>query len=125
MEALKSPDAHVENVRQKLLDRSRIGLAKYGVTTERKDLSLKDWILHLQQELMDAAVYAEAPSISPPNPQPRLPRPAQLIRVPRSQREIAPTSYLDDLFTPRPVHSAGCSARLVVGVEERAVRAHR
>ena len=67
MEALKSPDAHVENVRQKLLDRSRIGLAKYGVTTERKDLSLKDWILHLQQELMDAAVYAETLLDQPPN----------------------------------------------------------
>ncbi len=55
-----SPDAHVENVRQKLLDRSQIGLKKYGVTTERKDLNLRDWLIHLQQELMDATVYIEA-----------------------------------------------------------------
>ena len=53
-------DANVESVRTKLLTRSRVGIAKYGVTTERADLSLRDWLKHLQEELMDAAVYAEA-----------------------------------------------------------------
>ena len=53
-------DGNVEAVRAKLLARSRIGLAKYGVTTERTDLTLADWLKHLQEELMDAAVYVEA-----------------------------------------------------------------
>lgn len=55
-----SPDANVESVREKLLLRSQIGLKKYGVTTERKDVDLAGWLIHLQQELLDAAVYVEA-----------------------------------------------------------------
>lgn len=55
-----SPDGNVEAVRQKLLDRSKVGLAKYGVTTERDDLDLVAWLRHLQEELLDAAVYVAA-----------------------------------------------------------------
>lgn len=54
-----SPDANVEAVRQKLLDRSKVGLAKYNCTTERMDIDLYGWISHLQMELMDASVYCE------------------------------------------------------------------
>ena len=39
-----SPDANVERNRQMLLDRSVVGLKKYGVTTERDDLSLGQWV---------------------------------------------------------------------------------
>lgn len=53
------PDKHVKSVREKLRDRERTGLRKYGVTTERTDLSLLDWLRHLQAELMDACVYSE------------------------------------------------------------------
>jgi hypothetical protein len=35
------------------------GFRKYGTTTERTDLSLLDWLQHLQEELLDAAVYVE------------------------------------------------------------------
>ena len=35
------------------------GMIKYGVNTERKDLSTLEWLQHLQEELMDAAVYIE------------------------------------------------------------------
>lgn len=54
-----SPDKNVEAVRTKLLERSHVGLAKYGVTTERTDTDLVGWLNHLQEELMDAAVYVE------------------------------------------------------------------
>ena len=54
-----SPDANVESVREKLLLRSKIGLKKYGQTTERDDLDLIAWLRHLQEELMDATVYIE------------------------------------------------------------------
>ena len=53
-----SPDKNVEAVRQKLLQRSQVGLEKYGTTTEGQ--STIYWLTHLQEELMDAAVYVEA-----------------------------------------------------------------
>lgn len=52
-------DKNVESVRQQLLDRMKTGYAKYGVTTERNDIDLIGWLQHLQEELMDAAVYVE------------------------------------------------------------------
>lgn len=52
-------DKNVEAVRQQLLDRMKTGYTKYGVTTERKDIDLVGWLQHLQEELMDAAVYIE------------------------------------------------------------------
>jgi hypothetical protein len=57
---MKSQDKHVEAVREALLTRSQVGLKKYGVTTERDDLMLIDWLRHLQLELMDASIYVEA-----------------------------------------------------------------
>ena len=54
-----SPDSNVEAVRQMLLDRSVVGLEKYGVTTERKDIDFKGWMNHLQEELLDASIYIE------------------------------------------------------------------
>ena len=52
-------DANVEAVRELLAARSQKGLDKYGVTTERKDIDLLGWLQHLQEELLDAAVYIE------------------------------------------------------------------
>lgn len=52
-------DSNVNNVAAKLLIRSERGLRKYGVTTERTDLDLYDWLVHLQEELMDGSVYIE------------------------------------------------------------------
>ena len=52
-------DKNVTKVRQKLLDRAKKGLVKYGTTTEREDLTFLEWLNHLQEELLDAAVYVE------------------------------------------------------------------
>ena len=52
-------DRNVEEVVKQLRDRAEKGLDKYGVTTERKDLSTVEWLQHLQEELMDASVYIE------------------------------------------------------------------
>jgi hypothetical protein len=54
-----SSDSNVRDVCQKLIERSRVGLRRYGVTTERTDLSLSEWLTHLQHELLDASVYAQ------------------------------------------------------------------
>lgn len=53
-------DKNVENVRRMLLQRSIVGVLKYGTTTERPDFNFVDWVNELQQELLDAAVYCEA-----------------------------------------------------------------
>lgn len=34
-----------------------MGLKKYGVTLERTDLSLKDWLQHAYEECLDQANY--------------------------------------------------------------------
>ena len=52
-------DKNVEAVKQMMTDRMYKGYTKYGVTTERTDIDLLGWIQHLQEELLDAAVYCE------------------------------------------------------------------
>lgn len=48
-----------DKVVQAILKRAETGERKYGVTMERGDLSLLEWLQHLQEELLDAAVYVE------------------------------------------------------------------
>lgn len=48
-----------ESVVEKIRMRSLIGESKYGVTMERNDLDVEEWLIHLQEEVMDAAVYIE------------------------------------------------------------------
>lgn len=55
----ESPDENVRVVRAKLLQRSTIGLQKYLSTTHGANLPETDWLIHLQEELMDAAIYIE------------------------------------------------------------------
>ncbi len=50
-------DKVVEAVRADLLRRSQLGIKKYGVTLERTDLSLKDWLQHAYEETLDQANY--------------------------------------------------------------------
>ena len=48
-----------ERVIEKIRNRAEIGLKKYGPTMARKDLSILEWLQHLQEELLDGAVYIE------------------------------------------------------------------
>jgi hypothetical protein len=52
-----SPDNNVNEIYEEFVERSQHGFTKYGVTTERTDLDLDQWIQHLKEELMDAVVY--------------------------------------------------------------------
>jgi hypothetical protein len=52
-------DQIVEQVKERFDERSETGIAKYGTTLERGDLSLLDWLNHLQEELMDATLYIQ------------------------------------------------------------------
>lgn len=37
--------------------RQALGLQKYGTSVEQNPLSLRDWLQHQYEELLDAAVY--------------------------------------------------------------------
>ena len=50
---------NVLNVTNKYYRRAETGFNKYGVTTERSDLEMIEWLDHLQDELMDATIYIE------------------------------------------------------------------
>ena len=52
-------DKNVTSVVERMLQRSDVGLRKYGVTTERTDLTVEQWLTHLQEELMDSCIYIE------------------------------------------------------------------
>jgi hypothetical protein len=48
-----------EQVIERIKRRAMMGKIKYGTTMERKDLTAEQWAIHLQEELLDAAVYLE------------------------------------------------------------------
>lgn len=50
-------DKNVEALRELLKTRAETGFKKYGVTTERKDLSTQQWCQHAIEELLDGAIY--------------------------------------------------------------------
>lgn len=52
-------DRNVMAVLEKLRTRAEHGLRKYGVTTERTDLTRKQWLIHAQEEALDLAVYLQ------------------------------------------------------------------
>jgi len=52
-----SGDTIVDEIREKFLERSKVGQNKYNNNLDRSDLSLKEWQINLQEELMDATLY--------------------------------------------------------------------
>ena len=52
-------DTVVASVVAKYQERSALGIRKYGTTLDRSDLTLEQWITHVQEELMDATLYLE------------------------------------------------------------------
>ena len=48
-----------ERVIDKIRERKRIGLKKYGISVKDNPLSKLEWLNHLQEELLDAAIYTE------------------------------------------------------------------
>ena len=57
---LQGMDKNVTKVITDLQTRAAVGFKKYGTNTERTDLSADDWLQHLYEELLDAAVYINA-----------------------------------------------------------------
>lgn len=52
-------DRNVVCVQQKLGMRSKVGVKKYGVTTDKANLTRLQWLQHAQEEAMDLSVYLE------------------------------------------------------------------
>lgn len=52
-------DSIVDSVVDKIISRARVGKQKYNTDLDREDLSLSEWLTHLQEELLDAANYVE------------------------------------------------------------------
>ena len=52
-------DPVVERVVDKFISRSDVGFKKYGVTMQDDQSNLKEWLNHLQEELMDAVLYIQ------------------------------------------------------------------
>lgn len=52
-------DNIVERVVSLFRNRSERGIQKYGTTLDKNELSNREWLQHLQEELMDAALYVE------------------------------------------------------------------
>ena len=58
-EKIKSPDPIVEANRELLLQRSVVGLQKYGVTVNDNRLSRRQWLQHALEEALDLANYLQ------------------------------------------------------------------
>jgi hypothetical protein len=52
-------DQIVESVINQFKQRSEVGIAKYGTTLDRNDLTTLEWIEHAKQEAMDFILYLE------------------------------------------------------------------
>jgi hypothetical protein len=50
-------DKIVENVLNKYISRSNVGITKYGTTLDQNNTD--NYLIHLQQECMDASLYIE------------------------------------------------------------------
>ncbi len=52
-------DSIVDTVIDKFVTRAKFGKNKYGTDLDRTDLSVVDWITHVQEELHDSILYLE------------------------------------------------------------------
>jgi len=58
-ESKELEDSIVKSVVNSFIERSKLGIKKYGKTLDRDDLSFYDWVQHAQEEHMDAILYLE------------------------------------------------------------------
>jgi hypothetical protein len=56
---IPKPDSVVTSIIHKFSERAKMGKEKYGVTLDRTDLGVNDYLNHLQEELMDGILYLQ------------------------------------------------------------------
>ena len=59
METLETPTGTEAKVCALIAQRQAMGIAKYGTTVADNPLSLREWLQHQLEELLDAAVYVQ------------------------------------------------------------------
>ena len=52
-------DSIVKSILTQFKARSKFGKEKYGTDLDREDLTFKEWVTHMKEELMDAILYLE------------------------------------------------------------------
>jgi len=52
-------DSIVDTIIDKFVTRAKFGKNKYGTDLDRTDLSVIEWITHVQEELHDGILYLE------------------------------------------------------------------
>ena len=55
----KHDDSIERSVASEIIQRSKIGFAKYGKSMTRDDLSELEWLQHAKEEAMDLAIYLQ------------------------------------------------------------------
>ncbi len=56
---MKTKDPLVQNVLNRMAERSEAGIRKFGVTMEEANKSIEHWITNAQEELADSILYLE------------------------------------------------------------------
>ena len=87
-------DTVVQAIVEKFLERSNLGIEKYGTTLDRNDLNTLQWINHAQEELMDAILYLERLKREYSTPHVAMP-----VQTPPNTPPTA--SILCSIFSPR------------------------
>ena len=54
---MKEQKSTTESIVDMIRSRAEVGLEKYGVTVDRTDLSIDEWIQHAIEEMLDGAQY--------------------------------------------------------------------
>ncbi len=49
----------LKKVIEELREREKVGKKKYGVTMDREDLSIIEWLQHAKEEALDSAMYLQ------------------------------------------------------------------
>jgi hypothetical protein len=52
-------DGIIKSVVDKFIERSNVGIQKYGKTLENNELTTLQWLIHAQEEVMDLVNYLE------------------------------------------------------------------
>lgn len=78
-----------------LVEREKKGLKTYGVTMDRTDLTDKEWLNHLYEELLDAVLYLKKYGLSNGNKEPVKRTPP--IKTNRNNRTVRKTTKASKL----------------------------
>lgn len=90
------PSQITQGLIDKLTQRDAVGLAKYGVSLDREDLTPEQWLDHKTEELLDAAGYAQSAKREIAKLRARVARLTAALETLREQAVSTTTMAFDD-----------------------------